>query len=430
MGQKIQAVKGMNDLLPVEQKDFKLTAAFWQTFENRIGQWAHRFGYRQIRTPIVEQTGLFVRSIGEDTDVVGKEMYTFADSNDTLSLSLRPEGTASCLRAVVEHNLLYNGGQKLWYMGPMFRRERPQKGRYRQFHQVGVEALGFEGPDIDAEIIAMCADLWRELGISQYLTLEINSLGNREERAAHRAALVGYLKQHEAALDEDSRRRMHTNPLRVLDSKNPDLQEICNGAPRLADYLGEASRAHYAGFKALLDGLGIAYVENHRLVRGLDYYNQTVFEWTTDKLGAQATVCGGGRYDGLIEELGGKPAPSIGFAMGVERLLLLVHEYGNLQADAAPDIYVIHQGGDTLLPSMQYAAAARAAGFSVLQHSGSQKLAAQMKKADASGAKVALIVGEGELAEGKASLKDMQQGRGQVSVPAADLLKQLNEWIR
>ena len=295
---------------------------------------------------------------------------------------------------------------------------------------MGVEALGFEGPDIDAEIIAMCADLWRELGISQYLTLEINSLGNREERAAHRAALVGYLKQHEAALDEDSRRRMHTNPLRVLDSKNPDLQEICNAAPRLADYLGEASRAHYAGFKALLDGLGIAYVENRRLVRGLDYYNQTVFEWTTDKLGAQATVCGGGRYDGLIEELGGKPAPSIGFAMGVERLLLLVHAYGNLQADAAPDIYVIHQGGDTLLPSMQYAAAARAAGFSVLQHSGSQKLAAQMKKADVSGAKVALIVGEGELAEGKASLKDMQQGRGQVSVPAADLLQQLNEWIR
>ena len=430
MAQKIQAVKGMNDLLPVEQADFKLNAALWQAFEETVLRWTRRFGYRQIRTPIVEQTGLFVRSIGEETDVVGKEMYTFADSNDSLSLSLRPEGTASCLRAVVEHNLLYNAPQKLWYMGPMFRRERPQKGRYRQFHQVGIEALGFEGPDIDAEIIAMCADLWRELGIAEHLTLEINSLGNREERAAHRAALVGYLKQHEAALDEDSRRRMHTNPLRVLDSKNPDLQEICNGAPRLADYLGEASRAHYAGFKALLDGLGIAYVENHRLVRGLDYYNQTVFEWTTDKLGAQATVCGGGRYDGLIEELGGKPAPSIGFAMGVERLLLLVHEYGNLQADAAPDIYVIHQGGDTLLPSMQYAAAARAAGFSVLQHSGSQKLAAQMKKADASGAKVALIVGEGELAEGKASLKDMQQGRGQVSVPAADLLQQLNEWIR
>ena len=430
MSQKIQSVKGMNDLLPVEQKDFKLTADFWQAFENQVQKWTQRFGYKQIRTPIVEHTNLFVRSIGEETDVVGKEMYTFNDNAGETSLSLRPEGTASCLRAVVEHDLTYAAPQKLWYMGAMFRAERPQKGRYRQFHQVGIEALGFADPDIDAEIIAMCADLWRELGISGQLTLEINSLGNREERAAHRAALVGYLKQHEAALDEDSLRRMHTNPLRVLDSKNPDLQEICNGAPRLADYLGEASRAHYAGFKALLDGLGIAYVENHRLVRGLDYYNQTVFEWTTDKLGAQATVCGGGRYDGLIEELGGKPAPSIGFAMGVERLLLLVHEYGNLQADAAPDIYVIHQGGDTLLPSMQYAAAARAAGFSVLQHSGSQKLAAQMKKADASGAKVALIVGEGELAEGKASLKDMQQGRGQLSVPAADLLQQLNEWIR
>lgn len=429
MGQKIQAVKGMNDLLPVEQKDFKLTAAFWQAFEDVVNAWAHRFGYRQIRTPIVEQTGLFVRSIGEETDVVGKEMYTFADSNDTLSLSLRPEGTASCLRAVVEHNLLYNGPQKLWYMGPMFRRERPQKGRYRQFHQVGVEALGLEGPDIDAEIITMCADLWRELGIEQYLTLEINSLGNREERAAHREALVGYLKAHEAQLDEDSRRRLHTNPLRVLDSKNPDLQHICNAAPKLADYLGEASRRHYAGFKALLDGLGIAYVENHRLVRGLDYYNQTVFEWTTDKLGAQATVCGGGRYDGLIEELGGKPAASIGFAMGVERLLLLVHEYGTLQVQSAPDVYVVHHGGETLLAAMRFAATVRAAGFSVLQHSGNQKLAAQMKKADASGAKVALIVGEGELAEGKVSLKDMQQGRGQVSVPAEDWLKQLNEWI-
>ena len=429
MAQKIQAVKGMNDLLPVEQADFKLNAALWQAFEEAVVRWTRRFGYAQIRTPIVEPTNLFVRSIGEETDVVGKEMYTFADSNDSLSLSLRPEGTASCLRAGVEHNLLYNAPQKLWYMGPMFRRERPQKGRYRQFHQVGIEALGFEGPDLDAEIIAMCADLWRELGIAEHLTLEINSLGNREERAAHRSALVAYLQQHEDKLDDDSRRRLHTNPLRVLDTKNPELQQIADNAPALVDYLGEASQAHYDSFKALLDGLGIQYKENRRLVRGLDYYNQTVFEWTTDKLGAQATVCGGGRYDGLIEELGGKPAPSIGFAMGVERLLLLVHEYGNLQADAAPDIYVIHQGGDTLLPSMQYAAAARAAGFSVLQHSGSQKLAAQMKKADASGAKVALIVGEGELAEGKASLKDMQQGRGQLSVPAADLLKQLNEWI-
>ena len=385
MGQKIQAVKGMNDLLPVEQKDFKLTAAFWQTFENRIGQWAHRFGYRQIRTPIVEQTGLFVRSIGEDTDVVGKEMYTFADSNDTLSLSLRPEGTASCLRAVVEHNLLYNGGQKLWYMGPMFRRERPQKGRYRQFHQVGVEALGFEGPDIDAEIIAMCADLWRELGIAEHLTLEINSLGNREERAAHRSALVAYLQQHEDKLDDDSRRRLHTNPLRVLDTKNPELQQIADNAPALVDYLGEASQAHYDSFKALLDGLGIQYKENRRLVRGLDYYNQTVFEWTTDKLGAQATVCGGGRYDGLIEELGGKPAPSIGFALGIERLLLLVREYGSLKAEISPDIYIISDK-DKFSEPIYCANLFRRLDFDVVQYMGSKSLRKQMELARKSGA--------------------------------------------
>ena len=278
MAQKIQSVKGMNDLLPVEQKNFKLTAAFWQAFEDVVGSWTRAYGYQQIRTPIVEQTGLFVRSIGEETDVVGKEMYTFSDSNDSLSLSLRPEGTASCLRAVVEHNLLYNSPQKLWYMGPMFRRERPQKGRYRQFHQVGIEALGFEGPDIDAEIIAMSSDLWDKLGIRGYLTLEINSLGNREERAAHRAALVEYLTRYEDKLDEDSKRRLKTNPLRVLDSKNPDLQEICNAAPHLTDYLGEESRNHYSRFKAMLEGLGIRYVENPRLVRGLDYYNQTVFE--------------------------------------------------------------------------------------------------------------------------------------------------------
>lgn len=428
MGQKIQAVKGMNDLLPIAQKDFKLTSALWQAFEEAVARWTHRFGYRQIRTPIVEQTGLFVRSIGEETDVVGKEMYTFSDSNDSLSLSLRPEGTASCLRAVVEHNLLYNSPQKLWYMGPMFRRERPQKGRYRQFHQVGVEALGFDGPDVDAEMVAMSADLWSELGIAEYLTLEINSLGNREERKAHRTALVAYLEQHYDMLDEDSRRRMHTNPLRVLDTKNPDLQDMCNGAPRLIDYLGEASQAHYAEFKQLLDGLGIRYVENPRLVRGLDYYNHTVFEWTTDKLGAQATVCGGGRYDGLIEELGGKPAPSIGFAMGIERLLLLVDEYGCLKAEAAPDVYVMQQGEGTLLQAMRYAAELRRAGFAVLQHSGSQSLKAQMKKADASGARFALIVGESELAERKATLKDMQGGLGQTTLPESELAATLTQW--
>ncbi|WP_165088130.1 histidine--tRNA ligase [Neisseria yangbaofengii] len=428
MAQKIQSVKGMNDLLPVEQKDFKLTADFWQAFEDMVSQWARAYGYRQIRTPIVEQTGLFVRSIGEETDVVGKEMYTFSDSNDSLSLSLRPEGTASCLRAVVEHNLLYNSPQKLWYMGPMFRRERPQKGRYRQFHQVGIEALGFEGPDIDAEIIAMSADLWKKLGISDYLTLEINSLGNREERAAHRAALVAYLTGYEDQLDEDSKRRLKTNPLRVLDTKNPELQEICNAAPRLVDYLGEESRMHYSRFKAMLDGLNIQYTENPRLVRGLDYYNQTVFEWTTDKLGAQATVCGGGRYNGLIEELGGKPAASIGFAMGIERLLLLVHEYGSLQANAAPDVYAVHQGEGAALQVMQYAQALRDEGFNVLQHSGCQSLKAQMKKADGSGAHFALIVAQDELAEGKVTLKDMQGGKGQITVAAADLINTLQQW--
>ena len=428
MGQKIQSVKGMNDLLPIEQKDFKLTAAYWQAFENIIQTWTRQFGYNQIRTPIVEQTGLFVRSIGEETDVVGKEMYTFADSNDKLSLSLRPEGTASCLRAVVEHNLLYNAPQKLWYMGPMFRRERPQKGRYRQFHQVGIEALGFAEADIDAEIIAMCADLWRKLGISDYLTLEINSLGNREERAAHRADLVAYLTQFQDKLDEDSQRRLHTNPLRILDSKNPDMQDIANNAPRLVDYLGEASQQHYATLKNLLDGLGIAYVENPRLVRGLDYYNQTVFEWTTDKLGAQATVCGGGRYDGLIEELGGKPAPSIGFAMGIERLLLLVHEFGSLNVHNAPDVFVMQQGEGSTLTAMRYAAQLRQAGFNVAQYSGSQKLKVQFKRANDSGARFALIIAENEIANNEVTIKDLLHDKGQTTIAASQLLTLLNEW--
>ena len=428
MGQKIQSVKGMNDLLPVEQKDFKLTSAHWQAFENIVQKWTNRFGYSQIRTPIVEQTGLFVRSIGEETDVVGKEMYTFSDSNDTLSLTLRPEGTASCLRAVVEHNLLHEAPRKLWYMGAMFRRERPQKGRYRQFHQVGIEALGFADPDIDAEIVAMCADLWRELGILEHLTLEINSLGNREERAAHRAALVAYLTEFEDKLDEDSQRRLHTNPLRVLDTKNPELQEIANNAPRLLDYLGDTSRQHYQTFKDLLTGLGIQFVENPRLVRGLDYYNHTVFEWTTDKLGAQATVCGGGRYDGLIEELGGKAAPSIGFAMGIERLLLLVREYGCLKAEFAPDIFVMQQGEGATLQAMKYAMQLREQGFAVAQFSGNTKLKNQFKRADQSGARFALIIAESELENQQVTLKDLRGEQGQVTVPAEQLVEQLKQW--
>ena len=427
MGQKIQAVKGMNDLLPVAQKDFKLTAALWQAFEDIVASWTRSYGYNQIRTPIVEQTGLFIRSIGEETDVVGKEMYTFADSNDKLGLSLRPEGTSSCLRAVVEHNLLYNNPQKLWYMGPMFRRENPQKGRYRQFHQVGVEALGFAGPDVDAELIAMCADLWNRLGIRQYLTLEINSLGNQDERAAHRAALVDYLQQHEDILDEDCKRRMYTNPLRVLDTKNPALQTMANAAPRLIDFLGEESLIHYQSLKNLLNGLGIEYVENPRLVRGLDYYNLTVFEWTTDKLGAQATVCGGGRYNGLIEELGGKASPSIGFALGIERLLLLVQEFGQLNVNDAPDIYVMHLGAGTNLTAMQHAAVLRAAGLNLYVHCGDQSLKAQLRKADASGAAIALIIGEEEQINNTVTLKNLRTHEQQ-TISADTVLKLIQDW--
>ncbi|KES09530.1 Histidyl-tRNA synthetase [Snodgrassella alvi SCGC AB-598-O11] len=427
MGQKIQAVKGMNDLLPLEQKDFKLTSALWQAFEDVVVAWTRSFGYNQIRTPVVEQTGLFVRSIGEETDVVGKEMYTFADSNDKLSLSLRPEGTASCLRAVVEHNLLYNSPQKLWYMGPMFRRERPQKGRYRQFHQVGVEALGFNGPDVDVELIAMTANLWERLGIREYLTLELNTLGNQQERAAHRTALIAYLQQHEAILDEDSRRRMHTNPLRVLDTKNPDLQAMANAAPRLIDYLGAESLAHYNTLKNMLDGLGITYVENPRLVRGLDYYNLTVFEWTTTKLGAQATVCGGGRYNGLIEELGGKPAPAIGFALGIERLLLLVQEFGKLHVNNAPDVYVIHQGEGSSLKAMQHIVLLRAAGLNVYLHCGDQSLKAQLKKADASGAAIAVIVAQDEQLNNTLTLKNLRTHEQQ-TVAAEAALQLIQQW--
>ena len=427
MGQKIQAVKGMNDLLPVAQKDFKLTAALWQAFEDIVASWTRSYGYNQIRTPIVEQTGLFIRSIGEETDVVGKEMYTFADSNDKLGLSLRPEGTASCLRAVVEHNLLYNNPQKLWYMGPMFRRENPQKGRYRQFHQVGVEALGFAGPDVDAELIAMSADLWNRLGIRKYLTLEINSLGNQDERAAHRAALVHYLQQHEDILDEDCKRRMYTNPLRVLDTKNPALQTMANAAPRLIDFLGEESLIHYQSLKNLLNGLGIDYVENPRLVRGLDYYNLTVFEWTTDKLGAQATVCGGGRYNGLIEELGGKASPSIGFALGIERLLLLVQEFGQLTVNDAPDIYVMHLGDGTNLTAMQHAAVLRAAGLNLYVHCGDQSLKAQLRKADASGAAIALIIGEEEQINNTVTLKNLRTHEQQ-TLSADTVLKLIQDW--
>lgn len=425
MGVKIQAVKGMNDILPVADKDSVWTSADWLAFEEIAHKWLAQYGYKNIRTPMIEPTGLFVRSIGTDTDVVGKEMYTFNDYGE--SLSLRPEGTASCLRAVVEHNLLYNSPQKLWYMGAMFRHEKPQKGRYRQFHQIGVEALGYAGADTDAEIIAMCFDLWQKLGIQNCVQLEINCLGNREERAAHRTALVEYLKRHENQLDEDSRRRMVTNPLRVLDSKNPDLQTMIGNAPKLSDYLKEGSLKHYNALKNILNVLEIPFVENHRLVRGLDYYNATVFEWTTDKLGAQGTICGGGRYDGLIEELGGKPTPSIGFAIGIERLLLLVKSHGNLKIDNSPDIYAMYQG-ETAQPHLMRAVQnLRHAGFCVLTHGADQKLGTQFKKADASGAKFALIVAENEVLSGSLTVKNLQTGE-QVSLSPDDVINQLNQW--
>ena len=409
MAQKLQAIKGMNDVLPAESYQ-------WEYFEGVLRKLLADYGYQNIRTPIVETTPLFVRAIGEVTDVVEKEMYTFVDSLNGDSLTLRPEGTAGTLRAVVEHTLLYNTTQKLWYMGPMFRHEKPQKGRYRQFHQMGIEALGFAGPDIDAEIIAMTADLWQRLGLSQYVRLEINSLGNAEERAAHRKALISYLEGFVDILDEDGKRRLYTNPLRVLDTKNPALQEMANNAPRLSDYLGEASRAHYEGWKAMIGALGIDFVENPRLVRGLDYYNQSVFEWVTTELGAQGTVCAGGRYDGLIEQLGGKPAPGIGFGMGLERVLLLLQDKGLLPAARNVDVYIVQQGDGAAMYAMKLAQQLRHAGLSVIQHLGEGSFKSQMKKADGSGAEFAVIIGENEMAAGQAVVKPMRAEAAQQTV--------------
>ncbi|MCP1293136.1 histidine--tRNA ligase [Chromobacterium sp. S0633] len=411
MAQKYQAVKGMNDVLPAESYQ-------WEFFEGKLRELLADYGYQNIRTPIVETTPLFVRAIGEVTDVVEKEMYTFIDSLNGDSLTLRPEGTAGTLRAVVEHNLLYNATQKLWYMGPMFRHERPQKGRYRQFHQMGVEALGFAGPDIDAEIIAMTADLWRRLGLSQYVRLEINSLGNQEERAAHRQALIAYLERHVDILDEDGKRRMYSNPLRVLDTKNPALQQMADEAPKLSDYLGEASRAHYEGWKAMIRELGVDFVENPRLVRGLDYYNQSVFEWVTSELGAQGTICAGGRYDGLIEQLGGKPAAGIGFGMGLERVVLLLQDKQLLPAQRSVDVYLVNQGEGAGLYAMKLAQTLRAAGLSVVQHLGEGSFKSQMKKADGCGAQFAVIVGEDEIKTGQAVIKALRAEMDQHTVAA------------
>lgn len=402
MSNNIQSVRGMNDFLPD-------AAETWQGFEAIVRDWLRRYGYREMRTPILEHTGLFKRAIGEVTDIVEKEMYTFVDELNGESLTLRPEGTASAVRAVIEHNLLYDGGKRLWYTGPMFRHERPQKGRYRQFHQVGVEALGFAGPDVDAELIVMCADLWKTLGIAP--TLQLNTLGDADARQRHRAKLIAHYQAHADQLDAEAQRRLHTNPLRILDSKNPAMAAINDAAPQLLDELGDDALAHFDGVQRLLRASGIAFELNPRLVRGLDYYNRTVFEWVTDQLGAQGTVCAGGRYDGLVEQLGGKPAPAAGFAMGIERLLALIEAGGTPIVAPVPDAYVVHAGEAASASAWQAAGALRAAGLAVVMHVGGGSFKSQMKKADASRARVAVIIGDDEVVAGQVTLKPLRAAR-------------------
>lgn len=402
MSPALQAIRGMNDILPAD-------AELWEQFEETVRDWLAAYGYRPIRMPLVEPTALFVRAIGEVTDIVEKEMYSFEDALNGEQLTLRPEGTASCVRAVAQHNLLYDGPKKLWYMGPMFRHERPQKGRYRQFHQVGVEALGMPGPDVDAEQIAMCARLWDDLGLTG-IRLEINSLGQSDERARHRADLIAYFERHQALLDADAQRRLHTNPLRILDSKNPAMQSLVAEAPQLISYLGEESLKHFEGVQQLLKDVAIPYSINPRLVRGLDYYNLTVFEWVTDQLGAQGTVCAGGRYDGLVAQLGGKPAPACGFAMGIERLLALWQDQGHRHEVPVVDAYLVHQGEAAGRFAFRIAEALRSGGFSVHLHCGGGSFKSQMKRADASGAAVALIVGADETAANEVSIKPLREG--------------------
>ena len=409
MSKTLQAVRGMNDILPDD-------AEVWEQFEDIVRDWLRSYGYRPIRMPIVEPTPLFKRAIGEVTDIVEKEMYSFEDALNGEHLTLRPEGTASCVRAAIQHNLLFGNPRRLYYQGPMFRHERPQKGRYRQFHQVGVEALGFDGPDIDAEHILMCARLWDDLGLED-VKLEINSLGSSEERAAHRAALIAYLEGHKDSLDEDGQRRLYTNPLRILDTKNPDLQGIVEAAPKLADFLGEESLKHFGGVQTILKDAGLPYRINHRLVRGLDYYNRTVFEWVTTRLGAQGTICAGGRYDGLVAQLGGKPAPAAGFAMGVERLLALWQESGGQAERVVPDVYLVHAGEAAQRAAFRIAEGLRGTGFAVTLHCGGGSFKSQMKRADASGAPFAVVIGDDEAAAGEVSLKPLRDGGEQIRVP-------------
>lgn len=407
---KIQSIRGMNDLLPTE-------SALWQQVEKTVKTVLNSYGYNEIRTPIVEDTGLFKRAVGEVTDIVEKEMYTFNDRNDE-SITLRPELTAGCVRAGIEHGLLYNQEQRLWYFGPAFRYEKPQKGRYRQFHQFGVEVFGLEGPDIDAELILLTARLWKALGIAEHTSLELNSIGSLEARADYKQALVAYLEQHKDSLDEDCKRRMYSNPLRVLDSKNPVLQDILNHAPKLSDYLDADSKAHFAGLCQLLDSADIQYTINQRLVRGLDYYNRTVFEWVTNSLGAQGTVCGGGRYDSLVSQLGGQATPGVGFAIGAERLILLIQTVNTeLKSDNNIDIYMISSGElvngqHTTAIAQQLAEQIRDTmpNRRIMTNYGNTNFKKQFSKADKYGAKIAVIVGGNEALENKAMIKELQTG--------------------
>ena len=414
---KIQAIRGMNDILPDQ-------TPVWQYVESTVRRVLGQYGYQEIRMPVVEHTELFKRSIGEVTDIVEKEMYTFEDRNGD-SLTLRPEGTAGCVRAAEEHGLLFNQTRRLWYTGPMFRHERPQKGRYRQFHQIGVECFGMAGPDIDAELLILTARLWSALGLSDHARLEINSIGTSDSRKVYRQALVAYLEQYQDKLDDDSKRRLTTNPLRILDSKDPATREILQGAPSLDDYLDDESRQHFEQLKAMLDAADVAYTVNPALVRGLDYYGKTVFEWITDSLGAQGTICAGGRYDGLVEQLGGKPTVAVGFAMGLERLILLletlelVPEHVNNQAD----VYVTAMGDQAVAPAMALAETLRneLPGRIVVSHCGGGSFKSQMKKADRSGARFAVILGENEVAQATAGLKPLRDDQPQQEIAQADL---------
>jgi histidyl-tRNA synthetase len=409
MAKTIQAVRGMNDILPAE------TAA-WQHLEETLRSVVHAYGYHEIRMPLLEKTELFKRSIGEVTDIVEKEMYTFDDRNGD-SLTLRPEGTASCVRACMEHGLLHNQTQRLWYTGPMFRHERPQKGRYRQFHQVGVEAFGMSGPDIDAEMIFMTARIWERLGLSGAV-LQLNSLGTLQARAAYREALVGYLQSHIDVLDADSRRRLDSNPLRILDSKNPDMQTLLAAAPSLPEYLDDESREHFTALCALLDAAGVRYELNPRLVRGLDYYSKTVFEWVTDQLGAQGTICAGGRYDGLVEYLGGKPAPAVGFAVGLERLLGLLSAGGVELPENIPHVYLVLDGEQGSRHGMVFAEELRTAlpGLRLQANCGGGSFKSQFKRADRSGASFALVIGDDEVAQQQVVLKPLRSDAAQETV--------------